>query len=340
MKLLHITNGDVTAESIRHSGLAGEVVVWRDMLHEGPVPPGLALEELSRVRARFLSECPWGGPFEEVLREFGRRDRALQGFKRVDEVTLWFEHDLFDQLQLLQLLHWFAVRAASVRGLSLICIGEHPAVESFRGLGQLTADQIGALYEQRVGITAEQLDLGRRGWEAFTADRPQGLEQLAGTDHPALPFLRPALQRHLQQYPSTRDGLTRSEKQILEALIGGAAELREVFQVSQIDAEPAPFMGDQAFLLQVETLRSGDQPLLRFEDGEDLGPRPDPTAEQAVWKRRLVATEAGRRVLSGQADRSRFQTFDRWLGGVHLVGAQIPWRWNARRGALEAQRTG
>lgn len=338
MKLLHITNGDAAAELIRRSGLGGEVLPWRDVLHEGPVPPGLALEELSRVRARFLSSCPWGGPFQDALREFARRDETLKGFRRADEVTLWFEHDLYDQLQLLQLLHWLAMRAATARKLSLVCIGSHPDVRPFHGLGQLSAEQIAALWPGRTAITDEQLELGRRGWEAFTSDRPEKLEELIRVEQPALPYLRPGLRRLLEQYPSTRDGLSRTEKQILQGLEEGPRRLRDLFVTSQIDAEPAPFMGDHAFLIHVETLRSGAQPLLRFEDGGELGPRPRPEEQAALWQRRIASTETGKRVLSGQSDRARFQVFDRWIGGVHLEGVEIPWRWNDKRGMLEPQR--
>ena len=60
MKPLHITNGDVAAERIRGSSLPGEVLPWRDLLHEGPVPAGLSLDEMSRVRARFIAGSMWG----------------------------------------------------------------------------------------------------------------------------------------------------------------------------------------------------------------------------------------------------------------------------------------
>ena len=37
---LHVTNGDSTAGTLRQTSLGGEVVAWRDALHEGPVPAG------------------------------------------------------------------------------------------------------------------------------------------------------------------------------------------------------------------------------------------------------------------------------------------------------------
>src|ERR1039458_2770051 len=51
--MLHITNGSSVA--LDRSGIGGEIVFWVDVLHEGPVPAGLELEELSRIRAARLS---------------------------------------------------------------------------------------------------------------------------------------------------------------------------------------------------------------------------------------------------------------------------------------------
>jgi hypothetical protein len=104
--VLFITNGDSAAGRIEASGLAGEILPWRDVLHEGPVPCGLSPEELSDVRARFLAERGWTS-LAEARRDFARRDATLAGYGDHEEVVLFFEHDLYDQLQLIQVLDWF-----------------------------------------------------------------------------------------------------------------------------------------------------------------------------------------------------------------------------------------
>jgi hypothetical protein len=76
--MLHVTNGDCAADAIREAGLPGEVLPWRDVLHEGPVPAGLAPAELNRERARFLAERARAEP-DDVLRDLDARDRALAG---------------------------------------------------------------------------------------------------------------------------------------------------------------------------------------------------------------------------------------------------------------------
>ena len=70
MPKLIVTNGESAAERLRAAGIKGHILPWQDMLHDGPVPPGTDLEEVSDVRADFLSEA-LGLPFDEVRADFG-----------------------------------------------------------------------------------------------------------------------------------------------------------------------------------------------------------------------------------------------------------------------------
>ena len=97
--MLHVTNGDLTASLLRRTGVMGTIIAWRDILHDGPVPPRLALEAMSDARARYLASIG-AGNLPDLLRDFGARDAALRSAR---QAVLWFEHDLYDQLQLLQL---------------------------------------------------------------------------------------------------------------------------------------------------------------------------------------------------------------------------------------------
>lgn len=45
--MLHITNGH--SVPLDQAGLPGPIVYWVDVLHEGPVPAGLSLDELSQL---------------------------------------------------------------------------------------------------------------------------------------------------------------------------------------------------------------------------------------------------------------------------------------------------
>ncbi|MCU1329880.1 MAG: polymerase, sigma-24 subunit, subfamily, partial [Bryobacterales bacterium] len=134
--MIHITNGDSTIMGLRASGLRGDLLAWRDPLHDGPVPRCESLAQLSTIRARALADFGWGS-YDDIRQDFAERDARLEASLSEDEVVLWFEHDLYDQLQLLQLLDWFSRQALGTTRLTLIQIDSHPEVKPFHGLGQL-----------------------------------------------------------------------------------------------------------------------------------------------------------------------------------------------------------
>src|SRR5881398_1516240 len=136
--LLHVTNGESAGNTLRQTSLGGAVLPWQDVLHEGPVPAG-SRAELLRVRAGFLSACGWGSK-PSILSSLQRRDRQLlQALQGGQQVVLWFEHDLYDQLQLLDVL---ALAGTTTQVPELIVVGAFPGKPSFRGLGELTAQQL------------------------------------------------------------------------------------------------------------------------------------------------------------------------------------------------------
>src|SRR6476469_7115766 len=100
---LHVTNGDSAAAELARTSLGGSVLAWRDVLNEGPVPRGSRAAFVA-ARAAFLASAGQG-PAEALAASFRARDDELVGALRAGRaVALWFEHDLYDQLQLLDVL--------------------------------------------------------------------------------------------------------------------------------------------------------------------------------------------------------------------------------------------
>ena len=300
--MLHVTNGE--SVSIPSSGLPGRVVYWNDALAEGPVPRGLGLQDLSRVRERFLAEF-FGLPPAEV--SFAERDEAIARFADHQEVVLWFEHDLFDQLQLMQILDWFSHRILGQTRLSLISGDAY--------LGPMQPGQLAPLFETRHEVNAMELKTARVAWAAFCSPHPTELTALLDADTSALPFLRGALLRHLQQFPALRNGLARTERQILQLVESGLHSFRELFLADQ-KLEESIFMGDTTFRQYLQGLSRGKRPLLRPVNGG------------------FEITSFGRQVLDGSEDHVRANGINRWLGGVHLCAGAPLWRWDEASRAI------
>ena len=304
--MLIITNGSSAVGTLERADIPGEKLPWNDVLHDGPVPAGLDLDALGTVRARYIADCGWGA-FHDILADFRRRDTRLQRSPDDDEVVLWFEHDLYDQLQLLQLLDWYGAPARRPARRSLICHA--------RFVSMCSNDQVRADFARRAPVTDEQIGLAMDAWAAVRAPSPEGVLEILNGDVGALPFLGDALERFLEELPG-RDGLARSERQLLAAVADGADTVGAAFVAAQ-DRESATYLGDASFALYAIRLAQGAAPLLRL-DGEEL-----------------ALTDIGRAVLDGREDRIRVNGIHRWWGGTRLATDSL-WRWDTDRRALRA----
>jgi hypothetical protein len=304
---------------IERAGIPGEASLWCDVLHEGPVPGDISDSDLRRVRAGYLAGEEAGAEFERVLAELTSRDRLLETRSSREEVMLWFEHDLFDQLNLVQLLDHLSRLPSSPVPVSLVCIDRFPGRRTFKGLGELAPAELASLLDRRQPVSDRQLELGRRAWAAFRASNPQRIEDVLREDLSALPFLGAALRRHLEEFPAVSNGLSRTEQRVLELASGSPIGMEEAF-LRLHDSETCFYVGDSSFLRIVREL-AALSPALVTLDGDD------PSAER-LPPASISMTSAGQSVLLGQADRVRDWGIDRWLGGVHLEWRGPLWRWD------------
>jgi hypothetical protein len=330
MDFLHVANGTSTTMTIEAAGIPGACSIWADVLYEGPVPAGLSDDELLDVRMRFLAGpddltgVTWAGrdPTLDPANDLREWRAAIARHDTYDELILWFEHDLFDQLNLIQLLTWIRGRLPATKPVSLICIGSFPGRPDFKGLGELTTDELAPLLEIRQPIRDEQYELARRAWHAFREPTPEALDELRRADTSPLPYLAAAMTRFLEEYPWTRDGLSRSERRLLELAQGGGIALWKAFPLMH-EGEQAYYTSDGSLAALAETLARTSPPLLTL----DLAGTPAGYDLRGV----VTLTDVGKSVLSGRQDRVATSGIDRWLGGVHLQSGGRIWRWDATR---------
>jgi hypothetical protein len=318
---LHITNGDCAASLLR-TFITDPVAVTADVLHEGPAPADLEGDAWGSCRERYHAAAGYDID-EATRRRLAESEQLIASARQYDEVVLWFEHDLFDQLLLIRILDMFVQMMPTA---SLICIDRFPGVERFIGLGQLTAAQMATLADARTPVTPAQYALATEAWRAFRSSDPAALVELTvrlkpdATKNLALPFLGAALRRFLEEYPSTTNGLSRTANAVLRAVAAGPRDGGRLFFDTQT-AEEHPFMGDTSFFLMVRRLADARVPLVAIEPDGDVDLR----------GRVVTITDAGRRVLSGADDALALNGIDEWHGGVHLVGSTTsPLRWDPR----------
>lgn len=311
-RFLHVANGSSVTHTLAEAGVPGLLSIWADPLHDGPVPGGVSDEELLEVRRHF-HEGPPGGPSDDPVNDLRRWRQIIEQHDAYDELVLWFEHDLFCQLNLIQVLSWIHHRVPSSKVVSLICIGSYPGRPDFKGLGELTPSELAPLLDTRQPVSESQYALAERAWKAFREATPEALDDFRRTETSALPYLAPALVRFLQDYPWTIDGLSRTERRLLQLAEAGNVTLAKAFPRMH-EGESAYYVTDTSLDDLVETLSKTSPPLLaRIADGASI-------------------TAAGRAVLRGDQDRiSLCGVEERWLGGVQLRNDATVWRWDDAR---------
>jgi hypothetical protein len=317
---LIITNGDSAADLLRAAGRTEIILPWRDVLHEGPIT-ATDLDLCTRMRVEYLA-ARFALEATEVAAEFAARDGLVHRHAEFDPIELWFEHDLYDQLQLIQVLAFFAGerRTAGVR-----------LVQADDFLGTQTPRTILRFADQARAVTGADLDLAAAVWRELAAPTPVAIaERAVSGGRSPLTFLPAALKRFLEELPSSTNGLGRSEQTILDLVGSGERGTKSAF-VSALALEEAVFMGDASFFRLIEDLcfcavpllaglapRSrGDDDASRFDDAE------------------LELTPVGEDVREEAEDHVELSGLDRWWGGTRLLGNAV-WRYDRQGQRLVA----
>lgn len=315
----HILSGGSTEGTFRHTGIEGDHIAWREDLMTGATPRGLSRDEWLTVRSEQLSSA-FGLDSAACRAELAGQERKLAKSLAADEIFLWFEYDLFCQINLVYLLDWYQIRSGSSVRLMI------PPFEAIveQGLGTLEPDQLMHLFENRQETSASLKSLGIETWAAYSSADPRDLVKLLQTDISALPFLQRSLRSHLSRFPSTENGLGRVEGRALALIASGKNTFRALFP-EFADKDGAFGYGDAHLFIVLRQLVNCQEPLL-ISNVADLGAMRDNDFLDTSYQ----LTSTGADVLAGNKDEIRLNGIDRWLGGVHLTSNNC-WRWDESR---------
>jgi hypothetical protein len=307
--VLHVLNGDATATVFAEAGVAGERLVWRDILVEGPVTLPLSARAAHLAQAlEIAADAYVQGVEAQTARLAAARDH--------DEIVLWFEQDLFCAVTLWSLLAWLVTHSPAAR-LSLV----YPALDDgVKGLGATSPSRLAALFAGRLPVSESARALGARAWSAYAAPDPLACAQLAEQESSTLPFVSGAMRCHLGRFPSVATGLNEVEATTLAVLRDRPHRFGELFDA--VSAHPSVRrhgMGDTQFLACVRGLG----PLLSTAGGD-------------VMESGLSLSHLGSAVAAGEVDWLTVHAIDTWLGGVHLRRGAPLWRWDGPRERIVA----
>nr|WP_067059913.1 DUF1835 domain-containing protein [Mucilaginibacter sp. L294] len=228
--ILHILNGDATFAGFEQTGLDGDVIIWREVLSEGPLSEDIESGKFWQERAAWISKT-----FNDTPEHYNDSMVAqLEKFSQpYDEVNLWFEFDLHCQVNLLGVMMLLSQKTdLSGPAVYLICPSEVPGVADFRGMGQLDGEQLESLYDNiRVQLGEYDFELATEAWDLYVAGDAAKLEEWlnATAFWSNMHCLKPAMQAHLKRLQRNANGLNYIEQVLLDIYNTGIKTRPEIY---------------------------------------------------------------------------------------------------------------
>lgn len=264
VKVLHITSGDISGASISRSGLEGELLVWHDILYDGPRSPGWPDDQTLSARALFLEQQTGGGLRKEFILETLQSQYAkLSEARKFDSLVLWFDACLFDQSMLCHILtrlHSLGIENTT----QLLCIDSFPGIEPYHGIGQLSPEQLASSYHLKQQVTEDQFKFAAKVDEAFALQNRALFEEIASMPEAPLSWVPSAARRWLQELPD-ESGLGLLERLALEAISSGLQTTSGIYSYVSAKDAPPHFWGDSTLWAKINALADRIPPRVSIE---------------------------------------------------------------------------
>lgn len=178
---VHVLSGDSLLGPFKSTGISGEVAVFRECFVDGPCTAD-SLEELYSVREEYLDSNSPGFYPSHVRPEIEKILSADPG----TEIYLWFEHELFCQVNL-----WFLLdKFKGQQGIFLVSPPEDSPSGPFAGWAPLSTKELRSSFERRKEVHSEDLEFASELWKAFSERDQFSLCELGKRKSEIFPFLR------------------------------------------------------------------------------------------------------------------------------------------------------
>ncbi|MDE3740545.1 DUF1835 domain-containing protein [Maribacter polysaccharolyticus] len=223
--LLHITNGDSLTDRLRSMNLKGDIITWREMLCEGKTLTTVGSETFWKTRFEFLNKNykvskSWF--IEKTLKEY----RSLCNHKQQDEIVLWFEYDLFCQINMLAVISWLKTHRKYAQ-ITLVSCGKEDETDKMYGFNELNDDRLIQLFEGRRELSQDDIEYADYVWQLYCSDNPIRLENLTDFNNYEFEYLSGAITAHLKRFPTIKNGLNELENHILRLSVDKKPQSRK-----------------------------------------------------------------------------------------------------------------
>lgn len=204
----HILNGDCLKSQFPKD-ILGELIIVRECLADGTVE-GESLDDFFENRAKFIIENDANASkedyFEKVVVEF----EELKNIPNHSVINLWFEEDLFCQVNL-----WFTIHYLNLLNKTFSLYLVLPKAESRYSFGNMSLSDLKDCFENKIKIGFSDLEELVKLWNYYKNNNLEEMLQTAKNLNVLFPFIYSAVQAHKERLPN-ENGFGKIEQTILQ----------------------------------------------------------------------------------------------------------------------------
>lgn len=216
---VHVICGDALVNTFKRTRLEGDIIIHRECLIDGPVVAD-TMEIFWDERAAFLSEKVKHTQEQYVKTVKNEFDKLLS-LSPADEIFLWFEHDLFCQINL-----WFTIFLLNKQKFRNV-YRVSPLLLSGRkwdGFGMHTATDLENCFSKRVSFAKGDFKLGENLWEAYRQEDIVALAIYSKSLSPCFPCLDEVCKAEIERKRNARP-----QRALEEILSKGYTSFNDIF---------------------------------------------------------------------------------------------------------------
>lgn len=207
-----VLNGDALADIFVKTGIQGDMIIVREALIDGDLS-GRTLSDFWKTRAGYI-----GIDESEYMRRVAGEFEKIIHAPDDSELNLWFEYDLFCQVNMWFVLSIINDLKTSKRVFAVYTTHLDRSSNHFwNGFGRATADDLTICLSKKIQLNERDIQFGYDLWNAYKNNDLDVLKRLSGQPLQAFPYVREAIEAHVDRFP--KDGRTGRPEQIIEDIV-------------------------------------------------------------------------------------------------------------------------
>lgn len=225
---IHILNNDATAQILEKSEIKGDIIVWREMLCEGALHKNVGSDEFWKKRYAYFKKKFNIEPikyYDTTIREI----KKVEDLSNYNEVVLWFECNLFQQLNLLALCTYLVTNYVKTTTYFLVYFEKENEKEPVQPFTNFSTINFKSIFKNKIRLSKASLLFAKESWEMYVENDIDKLQKFNFNKNSKFKCLQKTINQHLLRFPSEK-GLNQIEYKILRIVNSGIFTEKQIIR--------------------------------------------------------------------------------------------------------------